>query len=359
MNHPPRRAIPQPTNRHERWYRIENKANKDEAEVWIHGEIGGWWDGTSAQEFIDEIKDIKASRLKVHINSPGGSVFDGFAIYTALAEHPATVEARVDGMALSAASYIAMAGDEVNIAKTGTMMIHDGQGFALGNATDMREMADILDKLSDTIAGTYADRTGATVDEWRTRMRDETWYNAQEALDAGLVDSIRGKSGKSDDQDATEAAKVAASWDLSVFRYPGRDQAPAPSLRPAAVATTVTTSTNMVNKTDTWTYPNVTEHRTDAEHDCFAMMCPGYDQPATTEDPYADVPAEEFASLGAVLTELFDPMAGYDPEAMKTLIRDVYEDAPAPPTIDPGPPTPRTVIPIDELIVGITEGVRP
>jgi len=99
-------------------------------------------------------------------------------------------------------------------------MIHDAHGIVIGNATDMTEMADLLDKMSDNIASIYAERAGSTVPRWRDAMRAETWYSAQEAVDAGLADSVKGV-GKTDD-----------TFDLSIFSYAGRDQAPAPQPPP-------------------------------------------------------------------------------------------------------------------------------
>lgn len=196
------------------WYRITNRAGL--AEIAIYDEIGML--GVSAQDFVAELRGLKAERIDLHLNSPGGEVFEGFAIYNALREHPAQVHVQVDSLAASIASVIAMAGDRIEMAKTATMMIHDGMGLAVGNAADMRKTADLLDQMSDTIAGVYADRAGGTVADWRDRMRAETWYTAQEALDAGLCDAITGQG----------SGDMSAKWDLSIFNYAGRAQAPAP-----------------------------------------------------------------------------------------------------------------------------------
>lgn len=169
------------------WYRIEN-ATDAKAEVWIYDEIG--WFGVTATDMVDELTKITADSIDVHINSPGGSVFDGIAIYSTLRQHPATVNVIIDSLAASIASVIAMAGDTVTIAPNGMMMIHDGLGVAFGNAAEHRDMADLLDKVSDNIASVYAARTDQTADEWRAVMLDEKWYTADEALDAGLVDRI-------------------------------------------------------------------------------------------------------------------------------------------------------------------------
>lgn len=198
------------------WYRIKNEASGP-AEVYIYDEIGYF--GVTADSFVRDVKNIGADRIELHLNSPGGDVFDGIAIYNVIREHPAEVAVSIDGLAASAASFIAMAGDEINIARNAEMMVHDAHGVCVGNAADMRDLAERMDKVSDNIASIYAERTGATVAEWRERMLGETWYSAEEAVSAGLADSIYGP-----------ASKIEAdnSWDLSIFNYSGRDKAPAP-----------------------------------------------------------------------------------------------------------------------------------
>lgn len=208
-------------NKDRSWFKIENKKN-DEADVYIYDEIGFW--GTTAADFASQLRDLDVGHITLHLNSPGGDVFDGVAIYNTLVNHKADVSVFVDGLAASAASFIAQAGDEVVMGKGSTMMIHDASGMAWGNAEEMRQTADILDRVSDTIAGFYADRTGGTVDEWRGLMQAETWYNADEAVEAGLADRVN-KTSKDDDEDDPEN-----NWDLSVFNYAGRDASPSPRM---------------------------------------------------------------------------------------------------------------------------------
>lgn len=198
------------------WYRIQNEDKFGRhAEIFIYDEIGYF--GHTAKGFADDLREITTNTLIVHLNSPGGDIFDGLAIYQALKDHPADVTVKIDGLAASIASVIAMAADKLVMAPKSTMMIHDGWSMGVGNATDLHKLADLLDKQSDIIASVYADRTGQPADFWRDRMRDETWYNAQEALTAGLVDEIEGQEKKVDD-----------GFDLSVFAHAGRDKAPAP-----------------------------------------------------------------------------------------------------------------------------------
>ncbi len=201
------------------WYRIENRADPNLAtQVYLYDEIGGW--GVSASDFVTELRAIDTGSIELHINSPGGSVFDGMAIYNAIRNHPADVNVIVDGVAASAASFVAMAGDTIVAERNATMMIHDGIGVAVGNAQDMRELAKVLEMASNNIASIYAERAGGSTEEWRGRMRAETWYSAQEAKDAGLVDEIRGGKAK---------AAPSNKWDLSLFQYASRPDAPAPT----------------------------------------------------------------------------------------------------------------------------------
>ena len=169
------------------WYEIRNAAD-EEAEIHIYDEIGFW--GISASDFVKELQAITAGIINLHLNSPGGEVFDGIAIYNSLKQHPATVNVTVDGLAASTASFIAQAGDRIIMAKSATMMIHEPYGMAVGNSETMQKMAESLGKIGDTIAGIYADRAGGTEAEWRAAMLEETWYRAQEAIDAGLADEV-------------------------------------------------------------------------------------------------------------------------------------------------------------------------
>lgn len=209
------------------WCRVEAKVPTAEqaetvAEVHIYDEIGYW--GTSAKDFAQQLAELDVDRIQLRINSPGGNAWDGVAIMNTLRRHRARVEVTVDGIAASAASLIAMAGDHIVMNRSSQMMIHDTSGMAWGNAATMRETADLLDKLSDSYADAYAKRAGGTRAQWRDVMRAETWYTAEEAVLAGLADEWDGSA------DAN-----AAAFDLTRFTYAGRLAAPAPAL-PAAAA---------------------------------------------------------------------------------------------------------------------------
>lgn len=199
------------------WFRIENKA-AGPSEVFIYDEVGGF--GVSASDFLAEMRDLKGE-IALHLNSPGGDVFDGLTIYQALKARSEPTTVHVDGLAASIASVIAMGADKVVMAPKATMMIHDGWSAAVGNAADMRKLADLLDRTSANIASVYADKAGQTTEFWRERMQAETWYSADEALEAGLVDEIEGKARKAD-------------FDTTMFAHAGRGKAPAPVIEPAA-----------------------------------------------------------------------------------------------------------------------------
>ena len=202
------------------WYRIKNQADADVAEVWIYDEIGYW--GVTASDFVKELQTVDVDNIELHINSPGGDVFDGIAIYNALMNHKAKVTSYIDGLAASAASFIAMAGQEVIIARNATMMIHDAHGLCIGNAADMAEMANLLNKSSDNIADIYAQKSGNDVGIWRDAMRAETWYSSVEAVEAGLADKVGSKN--------SDKEGVDDSWDLTIFAHTGRRSAPAPTV---------------------------------------------------------------------------------------------------------------------------------
>lgn len=177
---------------------------------------GGEW-GVSAKEFVASLDKLaEATEIRLHINSPGGEVFEGIAILNALRNHPARVVAVVDGIAASAASFIAAGADELIMGRNSELMIHDARGICMGNAGDMREMVNLLDHLSDNIASVYAAKAGGTVADWRTAMLAETWYSAEEAVEAGLADRVEGD------------AQPTNSFDLSNFKHAGRSDAPAP-----------------------------------------------------------------------------------------------------------------------------------
>lgn len=201
-----------------KWFRIENRSSG--TDIYLYGEVGYF--GVTAADFTEELRQVKASTINLHINSPGGSVFDGVAIYNALKAHPASINVTVDGLAASAASFIACAGEKVTIMRHAQMMIHDAWSDAYGNADKLRKQADTLERTSATIADIYSRKAGGDADMWRELMKAETWFNAEEAIQFGLADEIGGDV-------LTAAAPAKATWDLTVFAFAGRDKAPAPA----------------------------------------------------------------------------------------------------------------------------------
>lgn len=183
---------------------VRNDAG-DEATILIYDEIGYW--GIQAADFIRQLAELTASTINVRINSPGGGVFEGIAIYNAIRQHSAHIIVHVDALAASIASLIAMAGDEVKIAKNAYLMIHEPWTITMGNASQLRRDADLLDKFGDTILGAYVAQSGQDAEEIRQLMRDESWVNADEALELGLVDEV------------VDTSEVKATFDLSVFQH--------------------------------------------------------------------------------------------------------------------------------------------
>lgn len=203
-----------------KFYSIKSRANaagEKTAEIFIYGDIGESWYGESvtAAEFVKEIAALEASEITVRINSYGGSVTDGIAIYNAILRHPAAVTVEIDGIAASIASLIAMAGDTVNIAENALLMVHAPWGGIYGNAAEMRQYADVLDKYADAMSSSYARKTGQDIDTIQALLKDgaDHWYDAAEAVAFGFADGT------------TEAMPIAASFDLS--RYGSLPQAAA------------------------------------------------------------------------------------------------------------------------------------
>ncbi|MGW4670085.1 head maturation protease, ClpP-related [Streptomyces sp. NPDC004324] len=220
------------------WYRITNAADPDEAEVMLYDEIGGWY-GATADEFIADLRGVSSPNLRVRINSPGGSVFEGIAIANALRSHPANVVIQVDSIAASIASVIAMAGDRVEMAPNSMLMIHDASGVCLGNAADMEEMAQLLALISDNIADAYAAKAGGTREQWREAMRNETWYPPEDAVTAGLADealAVPKRGEPVEPAPGQEDPDMARAWDLAAYGYTG----PTTTAVPAAAEPTLT-----------------------------------------------------------------------------------------------------------------------
>jgi ATP-dependent Clp endopeptidase proteolytic subunit ClpP len=172
------------------WYQIKAKTDKPKAaDVSIYDEIGMW--GVSASAFMRDLKSMgELDEINLSIHSPGGDVLDGWAIYNALKNNKAKVTARVEGLAASMASVILMAADEIEIPENAYVMIHNPWGVAIGDAEELRDTAELLDKLGNGLVNAYASRTGNDEDEIREMMSAETWMDGKEAVERGFADTL-------------------------------------------------------------------------------------------------------------------------------------------------------------------------
>lgn len=184
------------------WFKMQAKAGAPKAaSIDIYDEIGFW--GVTAQSFVNELKALgDVETLDVFINSPGGSVFDGLVIYNALRMHKATVNVTVMGVAASAASFIAMAGDKITMPENTFLMVHNPIGIVYGNAEEMRDTAEVLDKIGASLIGIYMARSGKSEAEVKALLDAETYMTAKEAKDLGFADEV------------TAEMKIAASFDI-------------------------------------------------------------------------------------------------------------------------------------------------
>jgi len=201
---------------------IAPKTNGAVATLRVFDVIDSWGGpfGISAKEVAQALDELPSSvtEIDLQVNSPGGEALEGIAILNLLRAHPAKVKATVEGLAASAASFLVAGADETIMARNSQLMIHDAWGLVVGNAEDMTQLAGVLDKLSDNIASIYADKAGGTTEDWRAAMKAETWYTADEAVTAGLADSVV----------TVDEPAPANAFDLSVFAHSGRTDAPDP-----------------------------------------------------------------------------------------------------------------------------------
>lgn len=180
-----------------KFFEIKASANKSEADVFIYGEITKWaWEeygevsSITFKNELDKIGDVE--KINLYINSPGGSVFEGLAIYNMLKRHEARIIVRVDALAASIASVIAMAGDEIHMPSNSLMMIHNAWTFAIGNADELRKQADDLERVNQSSVQTYLQKAGDKLNEdtLKQLLDDETWLSADEAYEYGLCTNV-------------------------------------------------------------------------------------------------------------------------------------------------------------------------
>ncbi|MES2209449.1 MAG: head maturation protease, ClpP-related [Chloroflexota bacterium] len=247
------------------------------AEMYLYDAIDAWGApfGVSAREFVGQLLGLNCAELHLHLNSGGGDYFEAVAMYNALVSHPANLTVHVDGLAASAASVVAMAGERLVMGAGAQLMIHQARTVAAGTSADMTAAAALLDTIDADISQFYADRAAggggdAEPATWRALMVAETWYGAAEAVAAGLADEVAGRPGAAEgdddepaegdpaegdddqgDDDAegdepdgfppsnrwadlhTAAGAAAARW-VAQWTYPGRAGAPDPAAQLAA-----------------------------------------------------------------------------------------------------------------------------
>ena len=205
--------------------RMANKARgafeADGATLWLYDAIAyddeeaAWLGGIAPRAFISALSAVDGP-VTLRINSPGGSVWGAQAMVAAMRDHAHPITARIDSLAASAATVIAAEAARVEIQPGAMMMIHKAFGLVMGNADAMLDAAARFEKIDGAIAGTYARKAGGDPDEWMARMSAETWFTAEEAVEAGLADAL------------AEAAnhRAAAKWDLSAYAAPPAPEEP-------------------------------------------------------------------------------------------------------------------------------------
>ena len=200
--------------------RITNKGD-DAVELLVYGVVGDDWQGMDARSVVEALSEAKGKAVNVRINSPGGLAYDGIAIYNVLAQHEGGVTVSIDGIAGSAASIIAMAGDTVKIAETGSIYCHRAEAFAFGNEEVMGQVREFLTALDGQIAATYAARTGKSADDMLAMMKgsgDGSTFVGQAAVDAGLADEvIPAKRPKPSEEDKTAKMRQSVEARLRVL----------------------------------------------------------------------------------------------------------------------------------------------
>lgn len=215
------------SNKHRGRFQSEIKPGSNEATVYLYDMIvdseieAEYWGGVSPQAFINELKGITASTIHLRVNSPGGSVFAARAMEQAIREHQANVVVHIDGIAASAASFLVMAADHIEMAPGSFMMIHKAWTFAYGNSDDLLKTVEMLDQIDGSIVSTYAKATGQAEAEIASWMAEETWFDADKAVELGFAHSVY----EQDVNNQQRSSQNKAEWDLSAYAH-------APTLAP-------------------------------------------------------------------------------------------------------------------------------
>ena len=205
-----------------KYYDIKAAIDENTADIYIYEQIGAgfWTEGVTAAAFVKDLKTIDVENINLHINSPGGSVFEAMAIYSALKEHPANITANIDGLAASAATFVSLAADKIIIAENAMFMIHNPYISTTGTADELRKDADILDKMRSSMIDIYMTKFNGSQEELLAALDAETWYTGKEAFDAGFADEVKNE------------IKMAASFDKDLFASLGYKHVPQMEVTP-------------------------------------------------------------------------------------------------------------------------------
>lgn len=195
-----------------------NVVVRQNGEILLYGVIGDWWDGLDSSSIIQAVDQLgEIDKLVVRINSPGGLVHEGMAIFNFLKDHPAAVTIRVDGLAASIASIVALAGDEIIMGKGSMMMIHNPWNVVWGDADALRQEADVLEKITGQLVGIYAEATGKSEPDILAKMEAETWMTDEEAVAEGFATAVAGADASAEPVDDAAAQGRGRRFDLSIF----------------------------------------------------------------------------------------------------------------------------------------------
>jgi ATP-dependent Clp protease, protease subunit len=265
------------------WYAIRARAGG--AEIAIYDEIGAY--GVSAKGFLAELGALpEGTPIDLRLNSPGGSVFDAVAIHNALKRHEGPVTVWIDGIAASAASYVAMAGDEIVMPENAFLMIHDPAGLVMGTAEDMRAMAEALDKVKGSLLAGYAAKSGRAAEEIGVLMAAETWLDAKDALELGLADRL------------AEPVRIAAAFDIGRFRNAPPVLVEAVEAEPAAEDAEQSDAADDGSESGSETSGNGEDGLAEADGEA-SREDVAEDPPATTDAPAGGLPS----ALAAIRAE--------------------------------------------------------
>lgn len=210
---------------------IRADAAGNDLHLYVNDVIDSYW-GASNTALVEALAGQQDKTVHLHINSPGGDVFEARAMAATVVAHPGTVVAHIDGCCASAATYLALACSEVRMTDGGLFMVHNSWTFAYGNKAELRDTAALLDKIDNTIIADYMRKTGASQEQVTAWMDATTWFTAQEALDAKFIDAIDPNTKQ--DNAASGANRAQARWNLSA--YPNAPQQQEPAAQPDLTA---------------------------------------------------------------------------------------------------------------------------